>query len=754
MRQSKLDSLEVSKTLGQWSAILCSIVASYIGVAAVVLRLGLADPWILCALLAVGISWLILNGPVLLQRLKLQDKPSLHWGACFLTFVILLGVIFACRYGGMVAGVSCAILGLICFAINLSREIRQNATRTMQALVICGILSGIACAGLSWGRGFLSPVFDQGLARGIAYKDTLFHMSISNMIRTHDTSSTGLDGVPQLPYHWGSHLALGALADGISATALQAYNLIFPVVFVPLFLHSLLLAGIACGGRRCKISHEQLSGRIIGLWALVMVATIGFLPSPIGNEVGLRPSFMISESMAVAIILSALGIGVIFPRFSKRSLFASESKGNTPDEIWLAAICFPVFAGALGAAKISLLIICGALVFFVILRTPSIWKRPLAIVSLVVTFLTALVILRYCYGSADGAMQIDPFHYLKEWVSGIHRPFFFPVTLAWLALAFYLRLREMQVNSWRRFLVCLRSRRMIDLELLAVAAGVGYAVSMTIPIAGGSGVYFHNAQQWIAVVIVLGVVMRRRSLLQTRQSTAGDSWLRLLTRPFGDSTVVARIATALAIVFVVNVSIDNFRIAKKLSQARFVPASPSSPRPGSSSGEPGTDSEKQALVEAFAHILTMTTREQKKNTALWIPKSNRVFWDYLGESPHALATPFLAPALTGIAMVDGAPDPHPTIEWKDYGYLQYNIYGEQRPQLEARELEVHVENLARRQGFKRILKIADVQDGVLVSELQLEETTPLLATGHCLVSADRIQMIADQRSRQLEIKQR
>jgi hypothetical protein len=505
-------------------------------------------------------------------------------------------------------------------------------------------------------------------------------------------------------------------------------------------------------------------GKIIGLWALVMVALVGFLPSPVGNEVGLRPSFMVSESMAVAIILSALGIGVIFPRLSRTAWFSLQpqrpssknptSENPTPQrqasyEVWLAAICLPVFAGALGTAKISLLIICGAMVFFVILRSPSIWMRPIAIGSLFLTLLTALLVLRFCYGSSKEPFRFELFHYLTEYVSGIHRPFFFPVTLAWLALAFYLRFQEMRITSWRRFLVCLRSRRMIDLELLVVAAGVGFAVSMSIPIAGGSGAYFHNVQQWIAVVIVLGVLMRHRSVLQARLSSQAESWSRMLTRPWGDSTVAVRIATGLAIVFLINVTIDNVRIGEKLTQSRFGPTNPSLLALAREAGESEANqsqavAQKQALMAAFDHLSAMTSREQKRNSAIWIPKSNSVYWTYLGESNNALAIPFLTPALTGMAMVDGAPDPHPRIEFKNYGFLQYNVYDKPQLRLDERELETHVQDLARRQGFKRVLKIEADHSGVLISEWRLEVVTPLFATGQCLVSSDHTRRIANQ----------
>jgi hypothetical protein len=63
--------------------------------------------------------------------------------------------------------------------------------------------------------------------------------------------------------------------------------------------------------------------------------------------------------------------------------------------------------------------------------------------------------------------------------------------------------------------------------------------------------------------------------------------------------------------------------------------------------------------------------EEKRRTLLYIPKTNRQFWDLLHAPYSPKDGPFVAPALSGIAMLDGLYDRPEGDVWSGYGYQHY-----------------------------------------------------------------------------------
>lgn len=71
------------------------------------------------------------------------------------------------------------------------------------------------------------------------------------------------------------------------------------------------------------------------------------------------------------------------------------------------------------------------------------------------------------------------------------------------------------------------------------------------------------------------------------------------------------------------------------------------------------------IVNTLSEIAKMPI-DKKKKTLLWIPKSNQEYWNSM---TNCRAIPFIAPSLTGIAMLDGVlPE---NCQELNYGYSVY-----------------------------------------------------------------------------------
>ena len=94
----------------------------------------------------------------------------------------------------------------------------------------------------------------------------------------------------------------------------------------------------------------------------------------------------------------------------------------------------------------------------------------------------------------------------------------------------------------------------------------------------------------------------------------------------------------------------------------------------------------------------------KRETALYVPKTLSTYWDISCDSHFA---PFVAPAITNMAMIEGLPirDQKTSCytHFDDYGYLTYRIRG-----IKAEWMEMDYEKICQKaiqKGFQRIIEI-------------------------------------------------
>jgi len=108
------------------------------------------------------------------------------------------------------------------------------------------------------------------------------------------------------------------------------------------------------------------------------------------------------------------------------------------------------------------------------------------------------------------------------------------------------------------------------------------------------------------------------------------------------------------------------------------------------------------LVDCLA-ALGHQPLEQRRGLALYIPKTNRTYWDMrqLGDG----TTPFLAPALASVPMVDGLPE-YEDIGWArvGWGYPQYKM--PRGPEAPTENLDGAIQR-ARIDGFQKLFVLRD-----------------------------------------------
>ncbi len=103
----------------------------------------------------------------------------------------------------------------------------------------------------------------------------------------------------------------------------------------------------------------------------------------------------------------------------------------------------------------------------------------------------------------------------------------------------------------------------------------------------------------------------------------------------------------------------------------------------------------------------------KRETALYIPKTFDVYWDLSCDSHMP---PFVAPAITNMAMIEGLPmkkDSSCYTHYLDYGYSTYYLLGKKAEYLAMTGEQIC--DRAKQEGFLRVIEITENEEGNIIN---------------------------------------
>jgi len=105
------------------------------------------------------------------------------------------------------------------------------------------------------------------------------------------------------------------------------------------------------------------------------------------------------------------------------------------------------------------------------------------------------------------------------------------------------------------------------------------------------------------------------------------------------------------------------------------------------------NSKTYILMETLQELAKMPIAD-KRQTVLFIPQSNKLYWNWL---PNPNAAPFIVPAVTGMAMIDGLPYGKPNF----YGYESYIL----RTTQQLPQSQEEICQKAKTKGFSHVIII-------------------------------------------------
>ena len=605
--------------------------------------------------------------------------------------------------------------GYLLFAWNLIAWVSTFTQRrwAMLGFFAAALVAGLYVSGKTWGLGYNNPLAEERLLVNHAHIDALFHSSISNMMRTYGRPSTGLDGTPYIAYHFGSHWLVAALAPVCGQTIFEFYNSGTSILFIPLmYAGLLLLAGVVRDAvQGSAIADYGLPAGFL-FWVVIIAGLLGPFPKK-GDmmRVSLQEIY-VSDSYAIGLAVSFLVIAllVLFYREWK------DRQATAPASGIALLIVFPALYAICALLKVSNAYLIFGTVVFACLRL-GIWRNRLVQLHLLISGAGLLALARFIVSRADSRLAFFTFDRIHpEWI-----PYFLVFYFFWVWVFLLLRSYQLGLHTLRDARDAFVRKDTFPAEALLFCSLIGLLPYLTLRFQTGSWNYFTQYQTFLGLALVAGYL---------------PSWPHTLefpfTRGFWNIPVRAIFIGAFAFLFALHLGITTFSSVYGLLKDNAVIRAELLGHPpddwrgmlrslyGHSRGAISPALQPRRDLPACLRTLGNMPIAQKRSRVLYIPKSNRVYWgDLRQEFPSEGSVSFIAPAFTGIAMIDGQPEYEDMDETRrlDYGFWSYAMPTQPVPPSSLNPVELYAR--AKALGFSKMLVIADGSSSCDVTTISL-----------------------------------
>ena len=668
-----------------------------------------------------GLSLFITATPFLAWWLSPRghyDEPQQWWRSQ--TFFTLAALALSA-----IAGMAVPLTGLnvvwILAALGFSAAIaavviwarRGDPAASFLFLAGAGVFAVWACS-VAWSTRYKNPVFWETLEyRANVHHDPLYYVSMANNMRSYGVPSTGLDGVPYTPYHFGSAWLNSQWAYLTGTDVLAFYSLGPAVIVIPLFFSAVLLLAVEVRKGRSH-AHDATQRPLrtdYAAWLLFLAVTVGVIPTAGLDAMGIwNLHAMISESYVVAIPVFLLVICTAIVYWRRR-----KSSHRKSDVVFLLAFA-PVILAVAGFLKLSTMLLLLAAALGVAILGRLFRDRVFALSGLLCIGAAAAT---YSLVSVSAQNQgIVPFSFMRFYVNAAWWPYFILVHLFWTWLYIYLRLREEDVHTIGDVRQVALQGRISDVVIVAIVAIGGWIPGELIDIHGGSAVYFSDVQRWFALSLLMASAWRWFTRSRAAEDIPGQSvltlggvrlsrlWVAALAIPIG-ITMTLNIVRAPMTALRANLTLRRALYAEAGIAGRGGIGSLADSRILSTGLHRSPD---YALISALRR-LDDTPLALKRRTAVFIPQSYTHFWRIWTEPERCSFVPFIVPATSGLALIDGMPpvDCDLTLQ---YGMTRYKR--RTTPQLPADAMPLTLCEKAKAKGFSRVI-VLDGPTGAAVA---------------------------------------
>jgi hypothetical protein len=504
---------------------------------------------------------------------------------------------------------------------------------------------------------------------------------------------------------------VASLASLTGQGVFEFYNSAAGILFVPwMYAGFLLLAGLLQ-----QLAQKENLGALappggIVFWAVSLAGLIG--PFPKKGDM-LRVSLMEiydSDSYTLGLAVSFLVVALVV------SFYFEQRERDAQGPAWgnrvALLVLFPLLFAACGFIKISLGYLLLGMAFFCCWRL-GLWRHPIYVGNLIVSGCLFLALIRLATSRVDS--HFAPFNFDRihpEWL-----PFFFVFYFIWAWVFAWLFLRRLHVETLGDVAAAVRDGKTIPLEVLLFCTLIGLLPYLLLRFNTGSWNYFTQYQTFLGLALTVAYLSPADKLF-LRPS---QGWRQVTMRCAAMAMVVCLIGAHLLITTTSAV----YGLLKDNAQIRAQLAGYSAAEwrlhlrslYGGSRGAVSSVARARLATLSSLRELSRMPREERRRTVLYIPKTNRSYWSDLRQSSGSEGTTaFIAPALSGLAMIWGEPEYEDlsSVRRVSYGYWSYPL--PDAPVSPAALDMKTVNALAREMGFHQVIILQQSTSGCCAVE--------------------------------------
>ena len=219
--------------------------------------------------------------------------------SCLVMTVYLVIAYFQTRpqYGKKCIAAALLVLFVWLLLVAVSQKTKKGTVRIplIPFFITVVLLSFYACHTV-WGSGYLTLAPYESLGFGAQHKDTMFHSAIAESFKRSFIPSNLLNDEIRIYYHTFSHLLMAGISGLLNMPAFIAYNFLYPVVFVPVYLFAQLYAVIAAK----KYFSGKPDLRLFDLIYLLLFNCGIMYTDLLGYNGAGKKAFFISESFLIS----------------------------------------------------------------------------------------------------------------------------------------------------------------------------------------------------------------------------------------------------------------------------------------------------------------------------------------------------------------------------------------------------------------------------------------------------------------------
>lgn len=595
-----------------------------------------------------GVSFLLLNGSYILNKYN-HIKNSLFKSDAVITFLLLIFIViysFLLKNFNFPFYIFPVLFGFFVFVCSFIDFYKRNTKISIGLKISSVFLFSFVLYTSVWSNNHIPLQFESLFTK--SYKqDSFYFIALMNMLGSFNFLSNGIDGLIH-PFYY--HVTgLFSLAD--IAALLKIPNILFfpssmVLMLLPLYFKTLLSLAI---DYRLLRNYENIK-LSLSHYFLFVFFIIGIIPviKIAGININYIQSVLIDahklplcSSHTISLILTFLMFSSIFNTIS---LYKNQKLSKT-DINTLLFIIMPVFAVLITGCKVSGFVMFIPVILYAIIRLKKISLKSILFLLLIFCafYLTYKTVT---YSGTDEHAKHVLFAYFKTYtlIPMFHSETFNFIIFAvlfglyFIALNIYsilysvYRIKQEQITSLKDFF---STNKLIDVEMLGLLVIMGMIPGelniSNLGLVGGNGYYFNSLQYYLLIPLFLGVlnIDFKKILLEFKQGINTKNAFMFITVLY------------IAVVFVINLTAMQGNVHRNQKLIKSIKKEALQNKK--------ENTQKYMLFNGMHELSNNLSKEEKKETAVYIPQKNELYWSSFDLA--AQIYPFVAISLTELPVI-------------------------------------------------------------------------------------------------------